>query len=432
MEMKRHPKVIAFLDKVCEPIKVKEMHNEIRLELTNHLQEIVEDRLDNQIELEQAIEQAIDQMGDPDKLGKQFHHVHRPKVEWRIIGLIGILLVIGLIAMYATELSGMPIYQPHLLITKSIYTILGIGLMVLCYYFDFRKLHTFSWFIYGFTLFTMLYSSIYGNQVNGQIWFVIGFTRINFTVISTFLFIISLAGIATMPKWKAYRCYTKVLILIVFPGIMYLLNHSYSNLLLYLAGAMLIAYITRSNKKEFLYLSGTVLGFGILMIICDRDYTFDRLSMYISHYTGMTDNNFISIQSIKAVQDAGLWGKGLNSVSINMPNIPNQAIFTYLIYCFGWVIGIVICAIILLFLYQTARMAMAIKNPYGKLIVAGILVIFAVQFIWSIFMSVGLLPYLDYEFPFISFGGIYFIFHLGLVGMMLSVYRKKNMIKSNA
>lgn len=64
-------KVSDFLDLVCEQIKAKE----------------IEQKIKEGVHREEAIQQAIRQMGDPILLGKQLHKVHKPKMEWDLIGI---------------------------------------------------------------------------------------------------------------------------------------------------------------------------------------------------------------------------------------------------------------------------------------------------------------------------------------------------------
>ncbi|MCI1696027.1 permease prefix domain 1-containing protein [Aneurinibacillus aneurinilyticus] len=94
-------KVSDFLDLVCEQIKAKEIHSEIRPELESHLNDLIEQKIREGVHREEAIQQAIRQMGDPILLGKQLHKVHKPKIEWGLIGLVVVFLSIGLTATYA-------------------------------------------------------------------------------------------------------------------------------------------------------------------------------------------------------------------------------------------------------------------------------------------------------------------------------------------
>lgn len=54
---------------------------------------------------------------------------------------------------------------------------------------------------------------------------------------------------------------------------------------------------------------------------------------------------------------------------------------------------------------------------------------FTVQFLWNILMTVGLAPLLGVSLPFISNDGLQFVVQIAMVGIILSVYRRKDMMK---
>ncbi len=54
---------------------------------------------------------------------------------------------------------------------------------------------------------------------------------------------------------------------------------------------------------------------------------------------------------------------------------------------------------------------------------------FTVQFLWNILMTVGLAPLLDVSLPFISNDVLQFVVQIAMVGIILSVYRRKDMMK---
>lgn len=66
----RNEKVDIYLDQICGQVKAREVHNDLREELGNHLHEIICDKEQEGYSPEQAAAYAIEQMGDPTELGK--------------------------------------------------------------------------------------------------------------------------------------------------------------------------------------------------------------------------------------------------------------------------------------------------------------------------------------------------------------------------
>lgn len=51
-----------------------------------------------------------------------------------------------------------------------------------------------------------------------------------------------------------------------------------------------------------------------------------------------------------------------------------------------------------------------------------------VQMTWHVLMSLGWMPTVSMSFPFISFGGSQTIIHMGAIGAILSIYKRKNLL----
>ena len=67
-----------------------------------------------------------------------------------------------------------------------------------------------------------------------------------------------------------------------------------------------------------------------------------------------------------------------------------------------------------------------IKDPYGKLLLAGAVALYAVQLATNIGMSLGLFPVIAMSLPFISYGLMPTLLNAILIGVVLSVYRRKD------
>ncbi len=48
---------------------------------------------------EEAVGKAIARMGDPVLVGKQLHQVHKPRIEWGILGIVAVFSIIGLVTL---------------------------------------------------------------------------------------------------------------------------------------------------------------------------------------------------------------------------------------------------------------------------------------------------------------------------------------------
>ena len=69
----------AYIDEVCSQVRFKDVHQDVKLELKTHIQEITEEYLTQGFSEKEAIAQALAQMGSAHTVGKQLNQVHKPK-----------------------------------------------------------------------------------------------------------------------------------------------------------------------------------------------------------------------------------------------------------------------------------------------------------------------------------------------------------------
>ncbi|MCO4130317.1 FtsW/RodA/SpoVE family cell cycle protein, partial [Enterobacter kobei] len=55
--------------------------------------------------------------------------------------------------------------------------------------------------------------------------------------------------------------------------------------------------------------------------------------------------------------------------------------------------------------------------------------LFAVPTTWNILMSFGVVPIMGISLPFISYGGSAILFYAAVLGLILNVYRRKDLVE---
>lgn len=101
--------------------------------------------------------------------------------------------------------------------------------------------------------------------------------------------------------------------------------------------------------------------------------------------------------------------------------------FSYLVYSLGWAFGIAVALLALLLIIRIARMGMQLRDGYARTIVIGLTSVFAVQYVWTLFMCIGLLPIMGMQLPIVNWSSGTVI-ELGALGLMLGAYRRKDML----
>lgn len=184
----------CFLNKVCQEIKYEPIRKEIAEELELHIQDIKEEYISNGMEDKKAEEKAILQMGNAEEIGKKLNKIHRPKLDWKLIVLISVLMGYGLF------ISILKFMSPKLIGITSvgntiIYMLIGVILGMCIYFFDYRKLKKYTSIIYTIaTVIMLLPITGLGHRIAGVSY--VKFLNITFNpcTIAIPLYIISFIG----------------------------------------------------------------------------------------------------------------------------------------------------------------------------------------------------------------------------------------------
>lgn len=435
-QLEQHPLVRQYLESVCGKVKAKEVHEDIKLEMLSHLKERIEDKLlAGDISEDEAIADAIEQMGDPEQIGKQLHAAHKPKMEWTLLGICMLLIGIGLVAMLTVQATGEMRLGGNFLEKKLLFVMLGLGAMVCLFFIDYRKLQRYSWHLYGFTAILLIVASQALNTINGaKQWIVVGPFAFNIVTSSTYLFMVAFAGILSRQmadeagglKRKLWMMIRDIVVFFLLPTYVYLSTNALADFAIYCLGTFMVLLFVGKKYKLALVGFGTLAAVAIWLIKgSDRySYVWWRLKGIV---VPNADSKYQAVRSIEAIQNGGMWGHGFGAVNEKLPFFYSDMLYSYLIYSFGWVSGIVIAVLALLFIARVAGMASKLQDRYAKGIIVGILAVMGIQFIWNLLMCLGMLPVSSMQLPLISLGSYTFI-ELAAVGLMMGAYRRKDML----
>lgn len=435
--MEQHPAVQAFLVRICAQVRAKNVHEDIRLEMLDHLEAIVCEKLDGGMEWLEAIEAAIEQMGDPDTVGRQLDATHKPKTEWSVIAFVAGMLGIGavtLLSLYYAMDGQLNIER------KMLFVLAGISVMGGLYFVNYRRLLDYSNFLYGGALVIMVAPHLQGVVVNGaKQWIFVGPFFLNVCAIAPYLLIAAAAGMLHRDTLKRpvagkdierFKNLVKdIAVYMVLPAGFFIVAPALGNLMTYLIGVTVLLLL---NGRWRLFLAACC-SIGTLVLIMQSFYNHDLLSRLWERYSEFLHRSemtsYYTLRSMEAIHDGGLWGQGFGIATKRLPLITSEMTYSYLVYSLGWVFGIVVALLSLLFLMRIAKMSMRLQDGYAKGLVIGLTTVLGFQYAWSLLMSIGIMPILGgMRMPIMNWSSVTLI-ELGAVGLMLGAYRRKDMLR---
>jgi cell division protein FtsW len=189
------------------------------------------------------------------------------------------------------------------------------------------------------------------------------------------------------------------------------------------AAAMLIA--AGARMRDLAILAGGI-GVVVLLAILIEPYRMERLTGFLNPGTDPSGSGFQAHQAQIALGSGGLFGVGLGESLQKAFYLP-EAHTDMIAAVIGEELGLVGIAMITglfgLFGYAGLQTARKARDPYAKLLAAGLTSLIVVQAIINLFAVLGLAPLTGVPLPFVSYGNSSLLTMLAAVGVLLSIAR---------
>ncbi|KKK36076.1 cell division protein FtsW [Mesobacillus campisalis] len=431
------PEFEEFLRKVTSKVKFKEAHNKIKTELTHHLEEVSQAYKKRGFSKEEADEKAIQEMGNPFSIGENLNPLHKPKMDWILIVLFVMFAGISFLPL----VDGIPeisLSSTYFMGRQAIWYILAVLVIIGFLFFDYKKLKNWWMYFYAGGLLIHLYLHLFGLMVNGaKKWVSLPGLTVDGTMMSLFFFFLAWAGIFNkMNEFQSWKKQGFLFVLFWTPILLYMMVPNFIISIIYFLCILGMFAFARIQKKLAINLALTNLLAGITFMIMiymtsRQSYLFTRLSVFINPDANPNGAGYLYMAVRKVLAEAGWFGNGLhNDLNFQMlPEAHTDFAFPFLIYSLGWAFGFVLCLILLIFISRISKNAFKTKDLYGRLIVIGGAVLFAVPTAWNILMGLGVVPMMEVSLPFISYGGSGIVFYAAVLGLILNVYRRKDIVE---
>jgi cell division protein FtsW (lipid II flippase) len=410
-----------FLSQVNDQIRASEVKEKISRELNYHLESEKQRLVQRGMNDVEAEERAIKQMGSPVQLGQHFNKIHRPKLDWWLIGLLLITFGFSFLPLLFWNIG-----SAHFPKMKIIYTLICFGIIIGLMLFDFRKLLRWKWLFYGtgicVLLLPLLVPSAY---VNGVPVFMLGPMDIESTKALPFLYL----GFSAFLISKKARIW-KIGMLLVFPLFLLMITPDLTSIFILSLMVFVMLWYSTLDKKKLLKLfiggMGVFLTGGFLIWNNIDVYQKERISGFLNPQKYPKTSGYMYLRVREFLNEAGWFGQAGKKDFI--PSGHTDFVFVSLTYNFGWILAISLVVVLFLLMTRMILVSMKVKDEFGKMLIVGGVALFSIQFLYNIGMTLGILPFIGISLPFISYGLTPTLINSIGVGIVLSVYRRKDLV----
>jgi cell division protein FtsW len=191
-------------------------------------------------------------------------------------------------------------------------------------------------------------------------------------------------------------------------------------LLLMIGGMLVVAGV----PGRTLGAAATIATLGGLAAIWMEPYRRERLFSFLDPWADPEDTGFQTVQALIGIGSGGFTGKGLGEGVQKINYLPEQQT-DMILAVIGEELGLIgtaaVIAAFAAFAFAGFTVALRCRDPFGKLLAAGITSLVCGQAAVNLAAVLGVAPLTGIPLPFVSYGGSSLVVLLASVGILLNI-----------
>jgi rod shape determining protein RodA len=362
-------------------------------------------------------------------------NVSRPDLS--LLGAVVVLSGFGLLMIYSATRAALQ--RRELLPSASverqmIFMVLGLAVMVLLSYLDYRDYRVLVPIFYVVCLAALGVAFLFDPVKGVQRWITLGPINIQPAEFTKLVLVLVLASLLSSDpdastQQLPWRKVLYAVALAAVPMALIFLQPDLGTMMSYPAILLLMLFVSGATRTQLATLVLTAIGsvltvwrLGLL-----AGHQIDRLRVFADPELDPQGLGWSIRQARLAISSGQLTGQGLFQGAItNQGLVPEQEsdfIFTAIGEQMGFVGGLAVLIVFCFILWRLLRIAVSAPDQYGSLLATGVAVIVMFHVFISVGMTLGIVPITGLPLPLLSQGGSFYLTVTAGVGMCLSVWR---------
>lgn len=426
-----------YLTALTEQIRCKKARDGVTKEIRSHIEDQQAYYESEGLEASEAELLAVKEMGSPVETGIELDRIHRPKMAWGIIALIGIISIAGYVAQYMLQMNfEQADFLPYNGLRYIFHLIIGFSLMTAICFFDYSQIRYWAKEItVVLFLVLILQVSLFGITYNGlRTWVRVG--RITLDVRQILFLSVPLYGaILYSYRGEGYGVLVKATAWML-PAVVIALRCPSITTAVMLVTAFVVTlsvavwmdwfHISRIKTLTAIW-SGMFLlpVIGSLVILrFGAAYQAARIKAMVD---ASDEGGGYLLRTIRGLL-AGSQMIGSNEMPIErMLPSSSDYVLTYIISHYGILAAVLLVGLMAGLFLCLLKVSLKQKNQLGMLMGVGCTTALLVQLLLYILGNTGVLLVSNYC-PFLNYGGSGMLMTYILLGLLLSICRYENVI----
>jgi cell division protein FtsW (lipid II flippase) len=282
----------------------------------------------------------------------------------------------------------------------------------------------------------LLVTGLFGTTINGaRLWIVIFDQSVQTTELIKVFLLLFLAGyladeadVLSSPRitfgGRTYSTlpYLVPLALTLMLAVMALaLLRDLGSIALLLLLSMSALYVA-TGRSRFVLAGGLLLALTALGGYLAFDHVQARIDIWLDPFSDVSGVGYQTVQSLYAIQAGGITGEGLGMGRPDLiPAAPTDYVFSAVAEELGLAGAGGVVLLYALLLFSGLRVAMSVRDDYGRLIVACTALLITIQAAVIIAGNLRLIPTTGITLPFVSYGGSSLVVNYVLIGLLMGI-----------
>ncbi len=354
----------------------------------------------------------------------------RGHLEQRLLVLVTLALVaFGLVMVYSATSAAAALGKGDpitFLKRQGLYALVGFALMLVASRFDHRRLRVLAPPLVLTALGLCLAVLVIAPEINGaRRWIDLGpasFQPSELAKLALLIWVAAYLARKGPPQtlgelWRPIGMLSGLfcLVIVVEPDL-----GTTIAIVLMLAGMLVVAGVP---GRTLAAAGGLALAAGLVAIVIEP-YRRARVFSFLDPWADPTDTGFQTVQAMIGIGSGGLTGKGLGEGVSKINYLPEQQT-DMILAVIGEELGLIGTTAVILafaaFAFAGFTVALRCRDPFGKLLAAGVTSLVCGQAAVNLAAVLGVAPLTGIPLPFVSYGGSSLVVSLAAVGILLNI-----------
>jgi len=351
------------------------------------------------------------------------------RLPWSIVVIAAVLIVLGWLAIVrAEQLSG---GSSNSLRRQMLFSVIAAAAMLTASTVNYRILCRYSYAIFLLALALLAVVYFFPATNNAHRWIRLGPISLQPSEFAKVAFVLALARyLMYRQNYRRLRGLLVPLAITTLPVLLILREPDLGTAAVFLPVLFLMLFVAGAKRSDLAIL--VVIGLLLLPMFwtqMSREQRSRITALLRQPVPGQTvgddDSHLYRAKRVRAL--GGVWGsfvtgeQGEDHAIYHVPEGRSDFIFCIIGERFGLPGMVVVLGLFGLLAWRGAALAAATREPFGRLLAAGIVALIAVEVLINTGMTVGLLPITGLSLPLVSHGGSGLVANAIALGLLLNV-----------